>query len=282
MSERRMLKSIHLANTAWFIVCISYILVLALRQAGFHWWLIFSLSGHSALLIFLLISLYLFAIFRGVGRGKKIEVEHPLTSTNYYMVFYVVAPFLGGLAGTLGMISESRISRFLLGIALGTLLATFLVWIIVDPVTGLVEMLLPASRKHRLERLALVRALRQKQQEERKRLLAEIMAQEEREKCRWQEVLRPYAEKLAKLLAKRKLGDKQAESQVVDIGANAWRMGGLNCMRQLHAMAMDICQRKYQDRPIIDYISIWWDGIGSWRSRWLEGEMMSLGRIVSC
>jgi hypothetical protein len=123
------MRLVHFSSTAWFIVCVGYILVLALRQAGFHWWVIFSLSGHSALLIFFLISLYLFAIFRGIGRSQKIEVEHPLTSTNYYMVFYAVAPFLGGLAGDLGMIGESRISQFLLGIALGTLGATFLVWI---------------------------------------------------------------------------------------------------------------------------------------------------------
>jgi len=248
------------------MLCIGYILVLALRQAGFHWWIIFSLSGHSALLIFLLISLYLFAIFRGVGRGTKIEVEHPLTSTNCYMVFYVAAPLLGGLAGTLGMIGESRISQFLLGIALGTLGATFLVWIIVDPVTGLVEMLLPASRKHRLERLARVRVLRQKQQEKRKRLLAEILAQEEQDRRRRQEVLQPYAEKLAGLLTTNTIDFKQAEREAVDIGVNAWQIGGLNCMRQLRDMTMDLCKKKYQDSMIIDYVSTWWDGVGSWRN----------------
>ena len=83
MSHRKALKLVHLASTTWFMLCMGYILVLALRQAGIHWWVIFSLSGHSALLIFLLISLYLFAIFRGVGSNQRIEMEHPLTSTNY-------------------------------------------------------------------------------------------------------------------------------------------------------------------------------------------------------
>jgi hypothetical protein len=266
MSRRKVLKLVHLAGTVWFILCVGYILVLALRQAGVNWWIIFSLSGYSTLLIFLLVSLYLFAIFRGVGRGSKIEVEHSLTSTNYYMVLYVTAPFLGGLAGTLGMIGGNRISHFLLGIALGTLGTTFLVWVIVDPVTGLVEMLLPASRKHRLERLTQVRASRQKRQEEQKRLLAEILAQEEQERRKWQQVLQPYAEKLARLLAECEIGDKQAETEAVDIGANAWQMGGLNCMRQLHSMAMELYRNKSQDSMIIDYIPTWWDGIGSWRS----------------
>ena len=57
MTRHRTLKSIHLANTAWFILCVGYILVFALRQAGVHWWIIFSVSGHSVLTVFLLISL---------------------------------------------------------------------------------------------------------------------------------------------------------------------------------------------------------------------------------
>ena len=280
MSERRMLKSIHLASTAWFMLCIGYILVLALRQAGVRWWVIFSLSGHSVLIVFLLISLYLFAIFRGVSRSQKIEVEHPLTSTNYYVVFYVVAPLLGGLAGALGMIGENRINQFLLGIALGTLGATFLVWVIVDPVVGLLEMLLPASRKHRIERLAQAKAQREKRQRDRERLLAEVLAKEELSRRGWQEVLKPQAEKLAGLLIrdpilqkKRKMGTltnridfKQAEREAVDIGVKAWQIGGLSCMRQLHEMVLDLCKKKYQDSMITDYISTWWDGIGSWRN----------------
>ncbi len=267
MFRPRAMKLMHFASTSWFMLCIVYILVLALQQAGVKWWIIFSLSGHSALLIFLLVSLYLFAIFRGVDRSQKIEAEHPLTSTDYYMVFYLAAPFLGSLAGTLGMIGENRISHFLLGITLGTLGTTFLVWVIVDPATGLVEMLLlPASRKHRIERIAQVRALRQKRQEEQKRLLDEILAQEERDRRRQRQALQPYAEKLAQLLAKFEIGDKQAEIEAVDIGANAWQMCGLNCMRQLHSMAKELCRNKCQDSTIVDYIPTWWDGIGSWRN----------------
>ena len=142
MAVRRKLRLVHLASTAWFMLCVGYILALTLRQAGLQWWVIFSLAGHSALFIFLLISLYLFAVFRGVGKSQKIEEEHPLTCTNYYMVLYVIAPFLGGLAGCLGMIGVNRIGQFLLGIVLGTLATTFLVWVIVDPVTTLLEMLL--------------------------------------------------------------------------------------------------------------------------------------------
>jgi len=266
MSRRKVLKLVHLAGTAWFMLCVGYILVLALRQAGVNWWIIFSLSGHSVLLIFLLISLYLFAVFRGVGKSQKIEVEHPLTSTNYYIVLYVAAPFLGGLAGCLGMIGVDRIGQFLLGIALGTSATTFLVWVIVDPVTGLLEMLLPTSRKHRLERLAQAKAQRERRQKDRERLLAEVLAKEESDWCRWQEALKPRAEKLAGLLTTNRIDFKQAEREAVDIGVKAWQIGGLSCMRQLHEMVLDLCKKKYEDSVIIDYISTWWDGIGSWRN----------------
>ncbi len=267
MYRPRTVKSIHFASTAWFMLCVGYILVLALQRTGIHWWVIFSLSGHSALLIFLLISLYLFAISRGIGRGSKIEVEHPLTSTDYYMVFYVSAPFLGSLAGYLGMIGENRIGQFLLGIALGTVGTTFLVWVIVDPVMGLLEMLLlPASRKHRAERLAQAKAQREKKQKDRERLLAEVLAKEELARHGWQEVLKPQAERLAGLLATNRTDLKETEREAIDIGVNAWQIGGLSCMRQLHEMVIDLCKKKYKDLTVVDYISTWWDGIGSWRN----------------
>ena len=268
MSRHRTLKSIHLASTAWFVLCVGYILAFALRRAGLHWWIVFSLSGHSVLIVLLLISLYLFAIFRGAARSQKIEVEHPLTSTDYYTVFYIGIPFLGGLAGCLGMIGISAIKQFLLGVALGTLVATFLVWVIVDPVTGLLEMLVPAaSRKHRAERLAQAKAEREKRQKDRERLLAEVLAKEESKRRGWQEVLKPQAEKLAELVTSNRSDFKQAEREVVDIGVKAWQIGGLSCMRQLRDMAMDLCKKKYQDSMIVDYISTWWDGIGSWRNQ---------------
>ncbi|KPJ65355.1 MAG: hypothetical protein AMJ43_10930 [Coxiella sp. DG_40] len=277
MTRRRTLKLLHLASTAWFMLCAGYILVLALRQAGVHWWVIFSLSGYSALLIFLLTSLYLFAIFGGAARSQKIEVEHPLTSTTYYIVFYVSTPFLGSLAGCMGMTGENRLAQFLLGVALGTLGATFFVWVIVDPIAGLLEMLLvPASRKHRAERLAEAKAQREREQKDRERLLAKVFAQEELNRRRWQEALQPDAEKLAGLLTTDEIDFEQAEREAVDIGVKAWQIGGLSCMRELRDMAMAMCKNKCQDSAIIDYISTWWDGIGNWRNSSLAQNNKSL------
>jgi len=281
VSEHRTLKSIHLASTAWFILCIIYILVLALRQAGVRWWIIFSLSGHSILIVFLLISLYVFAILRGVSSAQAIEPEHPLTGTSYYKGFYVTAPFLGGLAGCVGMIGEDRIVQFAAGIALGTFGTTFLVWVILDPVTGLLEMLLPpVSRKHRTERIAQAKVKREKKQKDRERLLTEVLAKEDSERRRWQQVLRPQAEKLAGLLTAEGADFKQAEREAVDIGLKAWQMGGLNCMQQLRDMAIAISRERDQNKEIVDYIPFWWDGIGNWHASplnkgyWLPDKSM--------
>ena len=264
MTDKR--KWLHFASTGWFILCVGYILVSALRQTGLHWWVIFSLSGYSAIFVFLLVGLYLFAIFRGVDRSQKIEIEYPLTSTNYYTAFYDISPLLGGFAGYIGSIGVSRVSGLIIGIALGTLATTFLMWIVVDPVIAFIEKRLPASRKHRLERLSRAKALRQEQKEKRERLLAEILSQDERERTRWQEALKPQAEKLAELLMTNKSNFEQAECTAVEIGANAWRIGGLSCMQELRDMAIAIFEQRNPNMAATDYIPVWWDGIGSWRS----------------
>ncbi|HUW19271.1 MAG TPA: hypothetical protein VMW16_08220 [Sedimentisphaerales bacterium] len=266
MNQQRAVRLLHLCSTVWFILCIGYIMLSAFRQAGVRWWVIFSLSGYSALFVFLLISLYLFAIFRGVDRSQKLEIEHPLTVTNYYMVFYVAAPFLGGVAGCLGMIGVRTVGQFLSGVALGTLGTTFLVWVIVDPVAGLLEMLLPGSRRHRATRLARARILRERRQQRRKLLLANVLAQAEQNQQRWQRALQPYAEKLALLLTTDETDFQRAEREATDLGVNAWQLGGLSCMRQLRDMAIATCRKNRQDSTITDYISSWWDGIGSWRN----------------
>jgi hypothetical protein len=152
MTAKRILKRIHLVATVWLILCIGYLLASSLRQAGLQWWLVFSLSGYSTAVIFLVVSLYLFAFFRGAGRGSYVEIEHPLTSAGCYVAFYVLAPLLGGLLAAMQTAGTLETGRFLFSIARDTLATTFVVWIVVDPLLGAAEALLPASRKHRAER----------------------------------------------------------------------------------------------------------------------------------
>ncbi len=270
MSQQKGLKLVHLGSTAWFMLCVAYIMILALRQAGVNWWVVFSLSGYGVLIFFLLISLYLFAIFRGISRSQKEQIEHPLTTTSYYTVFYMVVPFLGGLAGCLGMIGVNTVSRFLLGVSLGTFWTTFFVWVIVDPMMGLLEMLLPESRRHRSYRLAQIKAQREEKQRARERLLVEVLANEELERQRLREVLKPKAEKLAQLLTSNNVDLKEAEREAVDIGVDAWQIGGMSCMQELRNMAMALCGQNKNGEDIIDYICIWWNGIGNWRNPSLQ------------
>jgi len=266
MRRRDELKFIHITSTTWFILCIGYILVLALRQAGVHWWVVFSISGQSALIILVLVSLYLFAIFRGISSSQKVQEEHPLTSTRYYTAFYVSAPFLGCLSGLLGMIGANTINQYLTGLAIGTLGTTFLVWVLVDPLIGLLEMLLPTSRKHRAQRLVEAKAERDKKQKARIDLLEGVIEKEESDRLRWQELLKPEAEKLAGLLTADITNIKQVEREAIGIGVNAWQTGGLSCMRELRDMAISLYKQKHQTKAVVDYINFWWDGIGNWRA----------------
>jgi hypothetical protein len=266
MMARRSLKLTHVVSTIWFVVCVGYIVVVRLLEEGFNWWLIFSLSGHSAVFVFVLVSLYLFAIVRDVSGTQHIAVEHPFTSTHYYMVFYAAAPLLGGLAGVGSMAEVHALGRFALGIAMGTLGTTFGVWVVLDPAMGVMEMLLPSSRRHRTERLARTEAQRKARQQNRERLLANALTREEREHQRWREMLQPQAERLAALLANDVSDSTRAEQEAVDIGAQAWQLGGLNCMRQLRDMTMAITTKKKEREPPADYVSYWWDGVGDWRS----------------
>ena len=265
MKARKPLRSVHLASTIWFALCVGYVLALALRQAGFKWWLIFSLSGHSALFVFLLVSMYLFALYRGIGGAQQIVKEHPLTTTSQYMGFYVLAPFLGGVAGCIGMLGAPSVGQFMLGVALGTLGATFSVWVIVDPVAGLVEMLLPDSRRHRAVRLAEAEAERKLRQERREELLNQVISVEQADVARWQKELRPEAERLVGLLDSGAKTFVRAEREAVDIGSRAWQIGGLHCMRELREMALTLYRDRHQNMHAVDYISTWWDGIGTWR-----------------
>ena len=265
MTGRKALRSVHMAGTIWFIVCVGYMLIMALRRAGFNWWVVFSLSGHSAIVVFLLISLYLFALFRGVGGAQQIANEHPLTTTPHYTVLYVAAPFLGALAGGLAIPGEGALGEIVLAVALATLVTTFCVWVVVDPALGLIEMILPESRRYRAARLALAEAERRRKKLARERLLDMVLTREQTDRMQWRKKLRTEAEQLALLLGHGGGDLADAERRVVDIGARAWQMGGVSCMRELQEMALALYRQEEDKSPITDLISAWWDGVGAWR-----------------
>ena len=137
---------------------------------------------------------------------------------------------------------------------------------ILDPAIGLLEMLLPASRAHRIQRLAQTKAEKELRQKHREHLLAQVMANEDSERLYWREQLKPQAERLAGLLAHDGADLKQAEREAVSIGVSAWQTGGLSCMREVRDMAIALCKQMSRDKVVVDYVSFWWDGIGNWRA----------------
>jgi len=182
------------------------------------------------------------------------------------MTFYDISPFLGALAGVISTVGGSNMVQQLATICIGSLATTFFVWIVLDPVIGSVEMALPASRGHHRRRQAHIKAMREKQQVDNERLLAKLQEEEALEQQQLREFLPPVAEKLAELIATCTTDSRHIEKEVVQIGARAWRLGGIICMRQLHEMAVETHRKKSQSRHIIDHVAIWWDGIGSWRT----------------
>jgi hypothetical protein len=264
--SQKMLGILHFLGTLWFILCVGYILVISLRQRDVSWWTIFSLSPHTLVVMFFLISLYLYAIFRSAGRTDNYVVEHPFTSAQSYKAFYVSAPFLGGVSAVIiGVLDASRMTLFLYALALGTFGTTFLIWVILDPLMAVIETFSPESRACRQKRLSRVKAERRQKQEQRDLFLAQVIERQEESQRQWQDALKPYAERLSALVLANEQTFENAEKEAIKLGALAWQMGGIACMRYLHDMAQSLSQENNIDEHQISFISLWWDGIGSWR-----------------
>lgn len=262
MTTRRKLKLIHLLSTLWFAAAAAFLLVVALRQAGVQWWVIFSLSGHSLLIASILVSIYLVTIFRGAQRTSHEPAEHPLTCAISYRLFYYVAPFLGALAGLLGG-PHPDLHQKLMTIAYGTLGTTFLIWIVIDPGICACEMLIPSSRRFRRIRQEQERLAHEAHCREQQELIEKLRGEEklQRQKCAC--LLQPLVRQIIMLLRPPDQAPADA-ALLVDIGLAAWRIGGQPAMAQLHQAARAELA-KSPENPPADLISRAWDGIGSWR-----------------
>lgn len=268
MIFRLFIKYMHIAGICWFIFCLLYTLAIVLHQAGFNWWIIFSMSGHAIVIVIFLMILYLYVIFQSVSDEHSQEIEHQLTLTKPYVFLYLSAPFLGGLAGLVSCIGvEIQLSQILLSVALATMVGTFLIWIIVDPAVSFLEtVLVPESRSHKAERLAQAKLEKQQRQKAREQFLEEVLSKEEAAQLHWQKLLKNEVNRIVQLLTDHNVNSKQAENQIVKMGVKAWQTGGINCMKTLRDMVMQEYKRQNGTEMINDYISCWWDGIGNWRT----------------
>lgn len=262
MKLRILLKFLHVAGTVWLTVCAAFLLIISLRQAGAGWWLVFSVSGFSGIAFLLLMSVYLFALFRGVTRKQLIK-EHPLTSSGFYLLFYDACPLLGTLAGLIsaGAAASTALLEWLSFAAEGALAMTFLVWIVGDPLLGLVETFLPACAAARRERLAAEAEDRRRRQEDRRRLLEQACLSYQSEQEKWRRQLLPLAEKFLAALQEN-LPQDRLRQEANEIGAYAWQKGGLNGMHHFLLLVNQIAQKKEITMPPLAF---WWEGIGNWR-----------------
>jgi hypothetical protein len=264
LTTRRTVKLLHAASTAWFLLAAAYLIALYMRQAGVQWWVIFSLSGYSAAVAFLLINAYLFVIFRGDRVNGGGEVEHPLTCSRQYMLLYSLIPFMGGIAGLLATLPVTRFEMTAVAIAMGSLCSAFVLWIIIDPLIGLVEMLMPQSRLHRKTRIEAARGEKERIQLAREQLLADITRQEDKNVLAWNRLFENDADLLAQSVRHGQRPARHIRMKVLEIGLKAWRHGGLECMQHLQKMVIDRLPVALRNRAD-QCLSASWDGIGAWR-----------------
>lgn len=263
MTSKKFLKRIHVCGTLWFLLCAATLLIISLYHAGFEWWVIFSISGYSAVLLFFTVTVYLFAVYQGVVRTQT-AAEHPLSTSLYYIALYDLAPFLGAIAGLMSLPVNTPWVFSVNTVAEGTLITTFVVWIVFDPIIGLVEMFLPESAAHRKYRLAQMRLEKQQQKEAGQKLLRELESQEKNLQTKWNNLFDPMAKEAAQLLCCPPAPATEVRARIIELGALAWKTGEITCMRYFHQMIL--AQLHASDQaPVIDYPAIWWDGIGTWR-----------------
>ena len=230
---------------------------------GFHWWVTFSISSYSAVIVLFLMTIYLFAIYKGVVRNSN-SIEHPLTTSPYYVLLYDLTPFLGSIAG-LYAASFSQSFLFMLSTAAqGTLVMTFVMWILLDSLAGPIESSFPQSVEHRKNRVAEMQEKKRLQALERQKLLEQIELREKQSRSELTFIFHPYAVEVADLLCGLSDNAQSVQKRIVELGALAWRQGGLLAMQFFYTMIL-VEVKKRITRPSVDFVTIFWDGIGNWR-----------------
>ena len=256
-------KRLHFCGVMWFLLCVIFLVVIATERMGFHWWIVFSVSGYSTVVALFLIAIYLFSIYKGVVRNLN-SIEHPLTTSWYYILLYESAPFLGVLAGLSALSYRQPVLSWFIVVAQGTLIMTVVLWIMVDPLVGLIEAALPLSAAHRKRRLTKNHKKKRAQRHARQKLLDEIIQQQTQTESRWSGLFRPYAMEVADLLCSSSVGMDTIQRRVVELGALAWKEGEILSMELFHQIILDELKRR-TNHPAIDFVTLYWDGIGTWR-----------------
>ena len=103
------------------------------------------------------------------------------------------------------------------------------------------------------------------------------MEEEQERLGQMRQILEPLASKLVDILVRSTDQGQQRQFAVIEIGIKAWQLGRMEGMKLLHEMAMEQYREKCRESSgLIDLISQWWDGIGSWKNEplFVKGRMV--------
>lgn len=256
-------KRLHLFGIVWFLLCSAFLFVFSLYQMGFHWWVTFSISSYSAVIVLFLMTIYLFSIYKGVVRNSN-SIEHPLTTSPYYVLLYDLAPFLGSIAGLFAISFSQPILFMFSTAAQGTLVMTFVMWILLDSLAGLIESSFPQSIRHRKNRVAEMQEKKRLQALERQKLLEQIDLQEKQSRSELTLLFQPYAVEVADLLCGLSGNAQTVQKRIIELGALAWHQGGLLAMQFFYTLIFEEVKERIT-HPSVDFVTLYWDGIGNWR-----------------
>jgi len=263
MPVERRLGICHVIVTAQYLISAGVVIFWTFLQTGRHWLIAFSLTTQSFALVVLGAMIYGFATFRGAV-GDRLTAEHPFTSSAQYRFLYLLLPVLGGVAGAVDFWLATDLFHALLGLSLGTVVTASAMWLLADPVVGLIESALPESRRLRTARMAREHERRERRRQEKRELLEGLLA-ERRAKL---EELRPYlqqhAQRLSELLRKSSDDPWRGCEEGAAIGLATWQLGGEPVMKQLYATTAGLCSESAQS-DLLFYLDHWWNGVGEWR-----------------
>jgi len=263
MDNTEYLQKVRRLGRVWFYLCTGCLLVWPVLFAGEDGSYVFSAMHSGTILLCVLTGLAAAAALHRFGGACTDDPEHPITNSGGYNLFYSISTLVGGMAGGLGAANGSE-PHFVGWIVAGSFLAGVLVWLLATPLLYAAEMLLPSSRRHRAARLACARTARGQAHSAKARALAELETTELEKLATWNQLLQPRARELAGLAITGPTALERNRGKIVDIGIEAWQMGGASCMRHLHAMAVEVSRKESGDTKSIDLIVPCWDGIGNW------------------
>jgi hypothetical protein len=263
MPVERRLGICHMLATVQYFFSAAVVILWILLQTGLHWSIVFSLSTQGFAVVALAAMIYGFATYRGAV-GDRRSAEHPFTSSLSYRFLYLLVPVLSGLVGAVDFWLVVGAWYGVLGLSVGTVLAATVMWLLVDPIAGLIESAFPQSRLLRAQRLAREQERRERRRREKQLILEKILAARKAALEQMRPAIEEHARRLRELLLESAEDPWQGSEEGARIGLATWQLGGAPVMKQLYATTARLCSDSAQ-ADLVSYLDYWWDGVGEWR-----------------